>query len=121
MPLKRPLAVPNRDPMVFVMMPTTAAAAAMTAIAPICAFAGGGPTSPNASAIARNIAMLDLRLPVRTDEKTRLQNSIADSPRCRSCAHCLDRAGQLLRQLRNISQAQRELRRELFINLKEWQ
>src|ERR1035438_5962783 len=87
--------------MVFVMMPTPAAAAAMTAIAPICAFAGGGPTSQNASAIARNIAMLDLPLPVRNDEKTRLQKSIADSPRNSGCTDCFDCAGQFLRQFRS--------------------
>ena len=49
-------------------------------MAPICAFAGGGPTTPNMSAIARNTAMLDRPLPVRNDEKKRLRNSIVDHP-----------------------------------------
>ena len=77
---KRPIEAPSKAPIVSVIKLTTAVAAAMTASAPICAVAGGGATSPNASAIAKKMAMLDLLLPVKNDEKKRLRNSISDHP-----------------------------------------
>src|SRR5271157_3065475 len=117
----RPLEVPSREPIVLVIKLTTAAAAIVTAMAPSCAFAGGGAISPSAISIARTTAIVDLPRPIKHDETSLLQNSMADSPRSRSCAHGFDRAGQLLRQFRNIGQAHRKSRRELFVNLKEWQ
>ena len=76
MSFKRPIEAPSKAPIVSVIKLTTAVAAAMTASAPICAVAGGGATSPNASAIAKKMAMLDLPLPVINDEKKRLTTSI---------------------------------------------
>src|ERR1039458_10706491 len=90
----RPLAVPKSAPIVLVIKATTAAAAVITAMAPICAFAGGGAMSANAITKARRIAMVDHPLPIKHDETSRLQNSMADSPRYRSCAHSFDSAGQ---------------------------
>src|ERR1035441_4400786 len=98
---------------------TTALAAAVTANAPSCAAAGGGAMSPNAIRIARRTAMVDLPRLVRHDKTRFLPNSMPVSPRYRSCSHCFHRAGQFLRQFRNFGQAQREFRRERFINLKE--
>src|ERR1017187_1994714 len=100
---------------------TTALAAAVTANAPSCAAAGGGAISPNAIRIARRAAMVDLPRPAQHDETSFLKNSMPDSPRYRNCAHCFDGAGQFLRQFRNVGQAQREFRRELFITLQERQ
>src|ERR1035438_4893648 len=117
----RPLEPPSSAPIVLVIKLTTAAAAVITAMAPICATAGGGAISPNTINIARRIAIADLPRPITHDETSFLKNSMAELPRYRSCAHCFHRAGQFLRQFRNIGQAQREFRRELFINLKERQ
>src|ERR1035437_8799768 len=117
----RPLVLLRSAPIVMVIKVTTALAAAVTANAPSCAAAGGGATSPNAIRIARRAAMVDLPRLVRHDKTRFLQNSMPDSPRYRSCAHCFDRAGQFLRQFRNVGQSQREFRRELFITLKERQ
>src|SRR5580658_366377 len=78
--LKRPIEVASSAPIVSVIKLTTAVAAAMTASAPICAVAGGGPTSPKASAIAKKMAMLDLPLPVIDEKKRRLRNCISDHP-----------------------------------------
>src|SRR5205809_397397 len=105
MELIRPLAVRSRAPIVLTIKLTTAAAAVMTAMAPICATAGGGAMSPNAITTARKTAIVDLPRPIKHDETSLLQKPTADSPRYRSCAHCFDRAGQLLRQLRHIGQA----------------
>src|SRR5271157_34442 len=117
----RPLDVPSREPIILVIKLTTAAAAIVTAMAPSCAFAGWGATSPSAISITRTTAIVDLPRPIQHDEMSFLRNSMAVSPRSRSCARCFDRAGQLLRQFRNIGQAHREFRRELLINLKQWQ
>ena len=58
---------------------------------------------------------------MKHDAMSFLQDSMTNSPRYRSCGHCFDRAGHLLRQFRNICQTEREFRRELLINLKERQ
>src|ERR1039457_7430925 len=117
----RPLEPPSSAPIVLVIKLTTAAAAVITSMAPICATAGGGAISPNTINIARRIAIADLPRPIMHDETSFLKNSMAESPRYRSCAHCFHRAGQFLRHFRNIGQAQREFRRERFLNLKERQ
>ena len=105
--------------MVFTIKLTTAAAAAATAIAPICATAGGGAISPNTISYARRTAIVDLPRPLKHDPMTFLQDSMTNSPRYRSRGRCLDRAGHLLWQFRNICQTEREFRRKLLIDLKE--
>src|ERR1019366_6809550 len=117
----RPLVLFRSAPIVMVIKLTTALAAAVTANAPSCAATGGGAISPNAIRTARRTAMVDVPRLVRHDKTRFLQNSMSVSPRCRRCSHCFYRAGQFLRQFRNISQAQWEFRRELFITLKERQ
>src|ERR1035441_7435409 len=115
------LALFRSAPIVMVIKLTTALAAAVTANAPSCAAAGGGAISPNAIRMARRTAMVDFPRPAKHDETSFLQNSMPDSPRYRSCAHCFDGAGQFLPQFRNFGQTQREFCRELFITLKERQ
>src|ERR1039457_3618915 len=117
----RPLVLLRSAPIVMVIKLTTALAAAVTANAPSCAAAGGGAISPNAIRMPRRTAMVALPRPAKHDETRFLKNSMPDSPRYRRGPHCFDRAGQFLRQFRNVRQAQREFRRELFITLKERQ
>src|ERR1035438_5914650 len=109
--LSRPLVLFRSAPIVMVIKLTTALAAAVTANAPSCAAAGGGAISPNAIKIARRTAMVDFPRPAKHDETSFLQNSMPDSPRYRSCAHCFDGAGQFFRQFRNVGQARSEERR----------
>src|ERR1035441_1687344 len=117
----RPLVLFRSAPIVMVIKLPPALAPAVTANAPSCAAAGGGAISPNTIRIARRTAMADFPRPAKHDETSFLKNSMPDSPRYRSCAHCFDGAGQFLRQFRNVGQAKREFRRELFITLKERQ
>src|SRR5215472_8226152 len=60
--------------MVFTIKLTTAAAAAVTAMAPSCATAGGGAIRPHRITIARRMAIEDLRLPIMHDEKNSLKS-----------------------------------------------
>ena len=62
----------------FTIKLTTAAAAAATAIAPICATAGGGAISPNTISNARRTAIVDLPLPTKHDAMSFLQDSMAN-------------------------------------------
>src|SRR5215472_4175026 len=107
--------------MVFTIKLTTAAAAAVTAMAPSCATAGGGAISPHTITIARRMAIEDLRLPIMHDEKNSLTNCMGDSPRYRGCAHSVDRPRQLLGQFGNIGQAHGEFRCQRFVSLEERQ
>ena len=64
--------------MVFTIKVTTAAAAAVTAMAPNCAAAGGGAMSPNKINNAKRTATVDLPRPTKHDAISFLQDSIAN-------------------------------------------